>query len=170
MRSTLAFFLVFSVSHLVHASVNYRMALSKKTNEYMEEGVITGGEAIRGSILMDLQRIYSAKSKMDRVVIDIGAMSPGESLREMGYFHVSVEKKPARIVIDLPHVKALGKSLEDFHKAFYTSPFIDKYRLIANPVDSSMQILLELRRPVSVEVFQVLTSGKNPRLVLDLKG
>jgi hypothetical protein len=140
-----------------------------KKNKYIEQGIYSGGDAGVSHTLLTIRRHYSAKDKMERVVLDLGD-EKGQPLKgRVSYHQVSIEPKQSRIVIDLAQIKSSGVSPEALENIFKKSPFIAKTSMTFDPTDGGVSIVLNTKRTAQIEVFQLPSLEKASRLVLDLK-
>ncbi len=155
---------------VVDASIPPKRALDHKKNMYIQEGVLVGGRTGDGFSLVDIRRLSSKKDKagLERLVIQLGDRKGNPLKGPMGYYHVAVEKDPHRIVIDLTQVGvsrlteaqilARLRELKSFKDAF----------VVQDSEAGSLKIVLSLKRPVAIEVFEPKSKEKPPRLVIDL--
>lgn len=163
--SSLAFFLGFGAQ----AMTPYKQALDKKISAYVSEGVITGGAGGRILTLLNLRRQYSAKANIERIVLDQGDQYARPLKGRSGYFHVAIEKKPNRVVIDLNQVQSANVTSESLTRLFKKSPFVSSTSMAFDPEDHSTTVVLNLKFAVAVEVFEKSTAN-GAGLVIDLKG
>ncbi len=155
------------------AAVDRRLASNQKTNHYLQYGTIIGGETANGSrgySLLDVRRIFAAKDKIERVLIDFGD-GEGKALKGVpGYYHVSIEKGQTRIVIDLSQMLGSNINQEKIRQIFRGSTMVKEARINYDPVDSNITLQLILKKKALLEVFQLPSQDKPSRLVIDLKG
>lgn len=147
----------------------YKKALSTKKEQYLTSGVVIGGQAGAGFTLLNVRRESSNKLAMERIIFDMGDREGQPLLNKLGYFHVSVEKNPSRIIIDLSQVSRSRVSEINLAKMFEKSPFISKVEMSMEPEDNAAKIVLNTKVPVAAEVFEMPSDKKASRLVLDLK-
>jgi hypothetical protein len=165
--------LIVTAATVTFAAVDRRWATNQKTNHYLQYGTIIGGETGRGSTgysLLDVRRIFAAKEKIERVLIDFGD-GDGKPLRgQPGYYHVSIEKDQMRVVIDLSQMLGSKINQEKVRDIFRGSPLVQEARINYDPVDSNITLQLLLKKKVLLEVFQLPSKDKPSRVVIDLKG
>lgn len=147
----------------------YKKALDTKKNQYLTSGVVIGGQAGAGFTLLNVRREHSKKLSMERIIFDVGDRSGQPLLKRLGYFHVSVEKNPSRIVIDLSQVARSQVSEMDLARLFSKSPFVSKVEMSMEPEDSAAKIILNMKSPIAAEVFEMPSQKKASRVVIDLK-
>lgn len=146
-----------------------KKALDKKVNAYVNDGIIIGGRAGQAYSLLNVRRDVSPKIGMERVILDIGDMD-GRPLRGgVAYFQASVEKNPARVVLDLAQVNRSAVTEAKLKKAFLKSPYVKSVELMADPEDRSATMVLNLKENMGVEVFEMPSTTRASRIVIDLK-
>lgn len=160
---------VFGVVFQGWAASTYKQALDKKVNAYIEEGVVTGGRAGKGYSLLNVRRDLSAKTAMERVILDLGDIEGKPLLGKASYFQASVEKNPPRVVIDLAQLSRSAVTEAKLKQIFQKSPFVKKVELTSDPEDRSATLTLALTEPMSVEIFEMPSDKKASRIVVDLK-
>ncbi|HMN69330.1 MAG TPA: hypothetical protein PKC28_12385 [Bdellovibrionales bacterium] len=148
------------------AATPYKRTLAVKKNEYMRDGVFTGGVAGKGSSLLGVRRQYSAKRQIERVVLDIGDHEAKAG--KQGYFQVALDSSANRLVVDFAQLKSSRISEPQLRQMFKQSPFVKDVALTMDPEDQAGTLVLDLKRPVRLEVFQMRGKGKAPRVVLDM--
>lgn len=135
-----------------------REALPKKTENYLGDGVITGGDReVRGGIVKDLRR--AANAGFERIVLDLESEKPP-------YFQAAVEPAEKRIVVTVfgnPHIGLNAKKIvENFKK----SPLVQSVEFFPKVEEDTFIFALHLRAAVPVEVFELSAPS---RIILDLK-
>ena len=147
----------------------YKRALSTKTDQYVGQGVFTGGQAGPGFTLLNVRRENSKNQTLERVILDIGDREGKPLLNRLGYFHVSVEKEPSRVVIDLSQVLRSRVSEISLGKLFLKSPFVCRAEMSMEIGDNTAKIVLDTKVPVVAEVFEMPSKNKPSRIVIDIK-
>lgn len=147
----------------------YKKALTTKTNQYMTSGVVIGGQAGPGFTLLNVRHESSNKLAMERIIFDLGDREGRPLLNQLGYFHVSVEKNPSRLIIDLSQVARSRVSEINLARVFAKSPLVAKVQMSMEPEDNQARIVLNTKVPVAAEVFEMPSDKKASRLVIDLK-
>lgn len=160
--------LAFTTTQAFGASI-YKKALDTKKDQYLTSGVVIGGSAGPGFTLLNVRHETSKKLAMERIIFDLGNREGQPLLNKLGYFHVSVEKNPARVIIDLSQVARSRVSELDLARLFSKSPFVAKVEMSMEPEDSAAQIVLNTKGPIAAEVFEMPSAKKASRLVIDLK-
>lgn len=145
-------------------------APNRKMHKYIEEGIYMGGEsAAMAHALTNVKRIYSPKDKIERLLFELGDEKGQPLLKRSSYFQVSVQKNPARIVIDLAQMAASGVDDKKLLSMLQTSPYIKNAKIKFDPVDGSICVQLDLKQNIDLEVFQILTENKASRIAIDIK-
>lgn len=148
-------------------------AVIGKQNKFVENGKIVGGQAQTDLVLVGVRTTFSKTQSLARVILDI-SKSNGK-MEKLGFFHVEVDQKLKRIVIDLDGVAASQQALEQITKTIEKSPFVKKAELTMDPEDRSANLTLNLKdnldRP-KVEAFELapVKNGEqsNARLAIDI--
>ncbi len=152
----------------VWAASAYKQTLTVKKNQYAEDGVFVGGKAGGGTSLLNVRRIYSPKSKLERVVLDLGDREAQPAGKNIGYFQVALDSKENRVVVDLSQLKLSRVSEVAVQNLFKKSPYVASVGLTLDPEDKAGTLVLNLKRPMRLEVFQVLKDNAPGKIVMDL--
>lgn len=150
------------------AATPYKKSLNVKKNAYMSDGVFIGGKSGHGASLLGVRRQSSKKMQMERVVLDLGDKDLKTS-RQMPFYQVSVDAASKQIVLDLAQLKYSRVTESQLKSLFMKSPFVDNVALSLDPEDKGATMVLNLKRPMRLEVFQMMSKNKPARVVLDLK-
>jgi hypothetical protein len=150
------------------AATPYKRSLNVKKNAYMSDGVFIGGKAGHGASLLGVRRQSSKKLQMERVVLDLGDKETKTS-REMPFYQVSVDAAQKRIVLDLAQLKFSKVTESQLKSLFMKSQFVESVALSFDPEDKGATMVLNLKRPMRLEVFQMMNKNKPARVVMDLK-
>jgi len=166
MRIAFAFILAFSTS--AFAASPYKQSLANKSNAYLQDGVFTGGRAGMGSSLLNVRRTYSQRAAIERVIVDLGDQDMRPTGKKMPYFQASVDAKANRVIVDLAQLQMSRVTETQLKKLFRSSPYVASVEYSVDPADKTGSIILNLKRPMKLEVFQLLAAKKPSRVVLDL--
>jgi hypothetical protein len=147
----------------------YKKALPEKKNLYSTSGVIIGGEAGSTFTLLNVRHQGSSKSGLERVLLDLGDHEGKPLKNQLSYYHVSIEKNPSRVVIDLSQVNKSRVSEAALAKLFAKSNLVKSTELMMDPEDNSAKLILNMRGPIAAEVFEMPSNKKASRVVIDLK-
>ena len=152
----------------VFAATPYKRTLSVKSNTYMKDGVFIGGKAGEGSSLLAVRRAHSGKAKLERVIVDLGDHQAKPAGRSPGYFQVSMDSTNNRVIVDLAQLRFSKVSEAQLQNLFRKSPYVSEASLTLDPEDKAGTMVLKLKRPMRMEVFQLLDKRKPGRVVIDL--
>jgi len=156
-------------SGMAQGATPYKRTLTVKKNEYIQDGVFTGGQAGSGVTLLGVRRVHSPKAKLERIILDLGnkegKVAKGEQL---GYFQASVDSQRNRIVLDLAQLRLSQVTETKLKEMFRKSPYVRSVELTMDPEDSAGSLVLNLRQPMRLEVFRLVPPGKAARVVMDI--
>lgn len=152
----------------VFAATPYKKSLNVKKNAYVSDGVFIGGKSGHGSSLLGVRRTSSKKLQMERVVLDLGGKDQKAS-REMPFYQVSVDAGSRQIVLDLAQLKMSRVTESQLKTVFSKSPYVESVALSFDPEDKGATMVLNLKQPMRLEVYQLLSKKKPARVVMDLK-
>jgi hypothetical protein len=164
----LGFALLLSVGSVAMASSPFKQSLTMKKNHYLADGLFIGGKAGNGSSLLGLRRAFSAKAALERVIVDLGDGDGKPAGKHLGYFQASVDAGQNRVVLDLAQLKLSKISEQQIKGLFKDSPYVASVEFTLDPEDKAGTMVLNLKRPMQLEVFELLDSRKPGRVVLDL--
>ena len=146
----------------------FKRSLTQKNNSYLQDGVFIGGTAGNGASLLGVRRSFSAKAAIERVIVDLGDGEGKPAGKRISYFQASVDAENNRVVLDLAQLKLSLVSEQKLKEIFKKSPFVASVELTLDPEDKAATMVLNLRRPMRLEVFELLNSKKPGRVVMDL--
>jgi hypothetical protein len=153
----------------VFAASTYKKSLDVKRNEYLRDGVFIGGQAGTGASLLGLRRTYSGKLQTERVIVDLGDKDANPSGTQVGYFQVSMDAKNQRVILDLAQLMISKVNERQIQETFQKSPYVKSTELTLDPEDHAATLVLNLKGPMKLEVFQIRKAKKPGRVVMDLK-
>ncbi|WP_415063322.1 hypothetical protein [Bdellovibrio sp.] len=132
------------------------------------EGVSFGGLAGTGFTLLDVRRTTDIKKGLERIVIDVGDMS-GAPLRGWpGYYYAELKKNPSRLVIDFAQMPNANLDQTQISSRLKSSLAVTKSTMSLDPVDSSLNLTLDLKKNTKVRVYQVAGKKTTSKVVIDL--
>lgn len=143
------------------------VAGSKKTNTYIEEGLISGGDqAIQDVIVKDIRR--AKNPGYERIVIDLEGNRNGEpaELQRPPYYQVAVQPKEKRLTITVTGHPNLSFNTKKVLESLKKSTLIKKVTLLPKVEDNLWVFALSTHGKVPVEVFELTHPV---RVILDLK-
>ena len=161
---SIAFSILFSIS--AWAAIPVHQANGEKQNQYIDNGVFVGGRDHGPLTLLNVR--HSLKGKIERLVFDLGQKGVVGGVERPGFFHISIQTKPQRIVIDLENVTNTKVTAQQISHLFSKSPYLSKISLFEDSFHQNMTIELPLKSPAQMEVFELVTAGKPGRIVLDI--
>ena len=164
----MGFLCAWLLSSAAMASTPFKNSLSSKTNAYMSEGVFTGGKAGSGSSLLGVRRNFSAKLQLERVVVEMGDREAHTGGQTLGFYQASLDSGNHRIVLDLSQLSLSKVSEAQVQRLFKNDPYVSSAQLTLDNEDKAATLVLNLKRPVKLEVFQLLKSKMPGRIVMDM--
>lgn len=153
----------------VFAYTPFKQALTLKKNDYLADGVFTGGAAGSGCSLLAVRRVYSKKAQIERVIVDMGDRQAKPVGKKLGYFQASVDQKRMRIVLDLAQLQASAVTEPKLKELFAKSPYVASAEFTIDPEDKTGTIVLNMKQPMTLEVFESLADKKPARVVMDMR-
>lgn len=143
------------------------VADAKKTQAYVRDGLIVGGDAAIDDVTVrDIRR--AANREFERIVIDLEGTLAGEpaAIQRPPYYHVAVTPDERRLVLTLWGRPKLVFDSGRVVKAFKKSSVIGSVELLPRLDDESWTFVLGLKAGSPVEVFEL----SNPvRIIVDIK-
>lgn len=132
------------------------------------EGVSFGGLAGTGFTLMDVRRTADNKKKVERVVIDVGDINGAQLRGWPGYYFAELKKNPQRLVIDFSQMPKSNLDQQRLSKVMKGSMAILNTQMSLDPMDSSLNLTMDLRKGTKVRVYQVSGKKSTSKVVIDL--
>ena len=118
------------------AAIPKLMVKPYKKNLFIKQGIFRGGRSTRQKLsVLDIRRTFSKKQLVERIAIDIGTEKGKAKLPHLGYFHVSIEKNPRRIVIDLEKTVKTAIDEKLISEIFKKSYFVQSAQITMDPED-----------------------------------
>ncbi len=151
------------------ASSPFKQSLTQKTNVYVKDGLFIGGVAGQGASLLNVRRSFSKAANLERVIVDLGDKDAKPSGKNMSYFQASMDSAHTRVILDLAQLRMTMVSEQRVRQAFKNSPFVASVEFTLDPEDKAGTIILNLKQPMQLEVFELLAAKKPARVVMDLK-
>ncbi len=118
---------------------------------------------------MAVRRAFSAKANLERVIIDLGDKDAKPAGKNPGYYQVAMDSANNRVVVDLAQLRLSKVSESQIQTLFRKSPNVISAQLTLDPEDQAATMVLQLKRPMRMEAFQLAKNGKPGRVVIDLK-
>lgn len=135
-----------------------RAALPKKTESYLKDGVITGGDReIHSGIVKDVRR--ATNGGFERIVIDLDA-------EKAPYYQAAVDPTSRRILVTIFGSPKLAINAKKIVDQFRASPLVARVEFFPLVEEDSWTFALYLKAAVPVEVFELTAPT---RIIFDLK-
>ena len=158
----------FSVAHAALEQSRYFQADGKKTEHYISDGVVVGGDpAIHSVRVTEIRR--AANPKFERIVIDLDASrADGEvtALARPPYYQVSVNPEEKRIVYTLWGKPQLDFQAQKVMAAFKKSRVVESVELLPAVNPDQWTFVLNLKAGSPVEVFDLTQPA---RIITDIR-
>lgn len=131
-----------------------------------QQGSVIGGVTGSGYTLKDL-RLVKMGGK-ERLIVDFADMQ-GRAVKGLpGYYHVEMKDKPKRLVVDFAQTAGVFFDEKKLRERLKPSGLVTSSRLLVDPYDQSISIVLELKDKTRAQVFQVPGRKETGRVVVDL--
>ncbi len=135
-----------------------RAALPKKTESYLRDGVITGGDReIHSGIVKDVRR--ATNGGFERIVIDLDA-------EKAPYYQAAIDPTSRRILVTIFGSPKLAINAKKIVDQFRASPLVARVEFFPLVEEDSWTFALYLKAAVPVEVFELTAPT---RIIFDLK-
>ena len=154
-------------SHALLKPEKVRVADSKKTQSYLKDGLVTGGDrAIDDVMIREIRR--AANPGFERLVIDLEGTQHGEpaAVARAPYYQVAVNPDEKRLVFTLWGNPKLGFDPKKVLGAFKRSPVVDTIQLLPKLEDKTWTFVVNLKSGRPVEVFELTDPA---RIIVDIK-
>lgn len=130
------------------------------------QGVLTGGLAGTGFSLVDLK--FNKLSDKERVILDIGDLNGGPVRGLPAYFHAELQENPRRLVLDLSQTPTSMIDDHQMMERFKGSKSVANASLVMDPTDKTLSLILDFKKDVKAQVFQVSGKVGTSKIVIDL--
>ena len=167
MRCAIFLFVVLNAT-IAGAASPFKETLSVKKNKYVNDGVFIGGKATGAVSLLNVRRTFSPKAQIERVIVDLGDKQAQPLGRNMSYFQVNMDSAQNRLVLDLAQLNLSRVSEAAVQNLFRKSPFVASVSLTLDPEDRAGTLVLNFKKPMRLEVYQLLKENAPARIVMDL--
>lgn len=133
-------------------------ALPKKTESYLKDGLITGGDRqIQASLVKNIRR--AENGGFERIVIDLDS-------ERAPYYQAAIEASNRRILVTLFGGPRLGIDAKKVVDGFRKSSVVSRVEIFPKVEDDSWTFAIYLKSAVPVEVFELTAPT---RIIFDLK-
>lgn len=133
-----------------------------------EQGAVSGGIAGNGFSMLKMQLVSMPKAKMERYIFDIGDLRGRKVKGLPGFYHVQLVKNPPQIIIDFSQMPVSRVFENDLTKTIKKSVLVSSGKLVSDPIDKTLTMVLNLRKPGKMKVMQVKGEKETSKLVVDL--
>jgi hypothetical protein len=146
---------------------------AKKTNPVgpkilSGKGELYGGLAGTGFTLLDVRRTADKGKKVERLVFDVGDQNGAKMKGWPGYFHAELKDKPQRLVLSFSQMPASLVNTIALNHRMKDSYAIKATAMSLDPVDSSLNLTMDLKQNTKVRVYQVAGKKSTSKVVVDL--
>lgn len=137
---------------------------SRKTQVVAQRQI--GGMAGPGFSLLNIHRSKSANGKVERLVFSIGDRNGKPLIGVPGYFNAQNQKN--RIVLDFAQMPVSRLDEKAIHQALKQSDHVKSVKMIRDPTDQTLTLILDLKGPVKMKALQVKGQKQTARVILDI--
>lgn len=155
---------------LLSLSVNAALPTSQKIQKSIiaGSGAVSGGIAGNGFSMLKMQLIAMPNAKMERYIFEVGDLK-GRKIKGLpGFYHVQLVKSPPQIVIDFSQMPVSKVFENDLTQTIKKSVLISSGKLVSDPIDKTLTMVLKLKKPGKMKVMQVKGEKDTSKLVVDL--
>lgn len=132
------------------------------------QGAVSGGVAGTGFSMLKMQLVAMPNANLERFIFDIGDLR-GKKLKGLpGFYHVQLIKNPPQMIIDFAQMPVSRVFENDLAKTIRKSTLVSSGKLVSDPTDKTMTMVLQLRKPGKMKVMQVNGEKDTSKLVVDL--
>jgi len=136
-----------------------REALPKKTDSYLKEGLVSGGDReIRFGIVKDVRR--ATNGGFERIVVDIDS-------EKAPYYQTAIDSTQRRILVTIFGSPKLAFDAKKIVDQFRKSALVARVEFFPIVDEDVWTFAIHLRAAVPVEVFELTAPT---RIIFDLKG
>lgn len=151
---------------LSQAALPSRQTLQKSI--IADQGAVSGGIAGTGFSMLKMQMVSMPKAHLERFIFDIGDLK-GKKIKGLpGYYHVQLVKNPPQMIIDFSQMPVSRVFENDLTQTVKKSVLVSSGKLVSDPIDKSLTMVLNLKKPGKMKVMQVKGEKETSKLVVDL--
>ncbi|WP_413577256.1 hypothetical protein ACLVWU_03180 [Bdellovibrio sp. HCB290] len=132
------------------------------------KGELFGGIAGSGFTLLDVRRTGDKSKKVERVVFDVGDKNGQKIKGWPGYFHAELKNNPQRLILSFSQMPASLVNEVALNYRLKSSFAVKKTALSMDPLDSSLNLTMDLKPNTKVRVYQVAGKKTTSKVVVDL--
>lgn len=162
----LAFLAALTSAFSAHAALPSGPIQPKPAKILAQQGSLIGGVAGAGFTIKDLKLVKMGKK--ERLIVDVTDMQ-GRPVKGLpGFYNVELKKNPRRLVVDFAQTAGSFVDEKQLRERLKASARVKSSRLLVDPYDQSVSIVLDLKDESKVQVFQVPGRKETGRVVVDL--
>ncbi|MEK2690031.1 hypothetical protein [Bdellovibrio sp. GT3] len=132
------------------------------------KGELFGGLAGSGFTLLDVRRTADKNKKVERVVFDVGDKNGAKMKGWPGYFHAELKNNPQRLIISFAQMPTSLVNEVALNFRLKNSFAVKKTAMSMDPMDSSLNLTMDLKQNTKVRVYQVAGKKNTSKVVVDL--
>lgn len=157
--------LIFSLG--VSAAIPSRQKTPRPQKILSGSAAVTGGVAGAG---FSIQNITWAKlAQKERLIIDMGDLA-GKDIKGLpGYYHAELQANPPRLILDFSQTPNSLLEESDVRAKLKASQKVSSSKLLLDPTDQTMSLILDLKKGTKAQIFQVKGQKGTGRVVVDLQ-
>ena len=163
-----------SILLLVILAVAFEVPAALKPKSAKPEKILVGSGSMAGGIagtgfsLMNLKTSTNPQARSERLIIDIGDMD-GHTMKGLpGYFNVELQNNAKRIVVDFSQMPTTLMDTKALTERLKKSTYVQHIKMLEDPSDNTLSLIMDLKKPVKLKVFQVPGQKTTSKVVLDL--
>lgn len=151
---------------LAVAAVPAQSPSAKPQKILSKGGVLTGGLAGTGFSLVDVE--FKQLQDKERLILGIGDLN-GSPVRGLPtYFHAELQENPRRLVVDLSQTPNSLIDEKKIMEKLKKSKAVSGSSLILDPTDQTLSLILDFKKDIKAQVFQVSGKTGTSKIVIDL--
>lgn len=124
-----------------------------------------GGQVGHGFALTEVS--YLKISTGERWILSLGDRFGKNNQSNPPYFHVE-HKNGKLLFIDLAQTMTSHISIDQINMKIKNSEFLKTIDMTTDPIDQNMNLRLQLKKEVSIKVYQVRGQTQTSKIVIDL--
>lgn len=141
---------------------------AKVQKPLVSAGNKSGGIAGTGFTLMDLNSKINPKAKVERLMIDVGDLEGKPQKGLPGYFNVELKENAKKVVIDFAQMPLTKIDTKKIKAKLKSSLYVKDVKMLMDPSDNTLSLILDLKKPAKLKVFQVPGKKTTAKVVVDL--
>lgn len=132
------------------------------------QGAVSGGIAGNGFSMLKMQLVAMPSAKMERYIFDVGDLRGHKNKGLPGFYHVQLVKNPPQMIIDFSQMPVSRVFENDLTQTLKKSVLVSSGKLVSDPIDKTLTMVLNLKKPGKMKVMQVKGEKETSKLVVDL--